>query len=318
MPRDESAARCLDSVSSHRMYGCRSEWVMNDAESWTHGWAQLDNVVLHYIEAGEPENPLVVLLHGFPEFWYAWRHQIEALAAEFHVVAPDLRGYNRSEKPSGIESYQLNRLVGDVTDLIEYFGAEQASVVGHDWGGVIAWELGHRYPACLERLAVLNAPHPGALERELHSPAQLARSWYAFAFQLPRVPEFLLERIDGWLGALLRDGPSAAFDESDIERYEHAIARPGALTAALDYYRAFGRSQLRRWFGGEHEARNKTIDARTLVIWGERDRALGVELTRGLDRWVPNNRIEYLPEASHWVQNDAPERVNELLEGFLA
>jgi pimeloyl-ACP methyl ester carboxylesterase len=292
---------------------------MNDsARPWTHGWAQLDGVVLHYVEAGEPGDPLVVLLHGFPEFWYAWRHQIEALAAEFHVVAPDLRGYNRSEKPSGVESYQLNRLVSDVVDLIDYFETGQAHVVGHDWGGVIAWEFGHRYPERLERLAVLNAPHLGALERELRSPAQLARSWYTLFFQLPRLPEFLLQRTN-WLATLLRTDPtSAAFDERDIERYEHAIARPGALTAALNYYRAFGRSQLRRRLGDGHGDRKRTIDARTLVIWGERDRALGIGLTAGLDQWVPGVRIERLPEASHWVQNDAPERVNELLEEFLA
>jgi pimeloyl-ACP methyl ester carboxylesterase len=291
------------------------------SESWTHGWAQLDSVVLHYVEAGDPDDPLVVLLHGFPEFWYAWRHQIESLAADFHVVAPDLRGYNRSEKPCGVESYQLNRLVDDVVALIEHFGAEQANVVGHDWGGVIAWEFGHRYPEHLERLAILNAPHPAALEHELRSPAQLARSWYALVFQFPRVPEFLLGSIDGWLATLLRNDPTnAAFDEGDIERYEHAIARPGALTAALNYYRAFGRTQLRRRFGrdGEQGERNQTIDARTLVIWGEQDRALGVELTEGLEQWVPDIRVERLPEAGHWVQNDAPERVNELLEAFLA
>jgi pimeloyl-ACP methyl ester carboxylesterase len=295
---------------------------MNESgEPWRHGWARLDSVVLHYVEAGEPGDPLVVLLHGFPEFWYAWRHQIEALAAEFHVVAPDMRGYNRSEKPPGVRSYRLDRLTGDVARLIDYFGVERASVVGHDWGGVIAWEFGHLHPERLARLAVLNAPHPVALERELRSPAQLVRSWYALVFQLPRIPEFLLERTDGWLGALLRTDPtSAAFDERDIERYERALARPGALTAALNYYRAFGRGQLRRWVGrdGEHEGRNPTIETPTLVIWGERDRALGVELTRGLDRWVADIRIERLPEASHWVQNDAPKRVNDLLRGFLA
>ena len=294
---------------------------MNDsATPWTHGWAHLDSVVLHYVEAGEPENPLVVLLHGFPEFWYAWRHQIEALAAEFHVVAPDLRGYNRSEKPPGVDSYRLDRLTGDVTDLIDHFGAERASVVGHDWGGVVAWEFGHRHPERLERLAVLNAPHPAALERELRSPAQLARSWYALFFQLPRIPEAVLERTDGWLDSILRTDPTnAAFDESDIERYERAIAQPGALTAALNYYRAFGRSQLRRWFGlAGSNGRDPTIEAETLVIWGERDRALGVELTEGLGRWVSDVRIERLPEASHWVQNDVPEKVNELLGEFLA
>ena len=295
---------------------------MNDpATSWTHGWAHLDSVVLHYVEAGEPENPLVVLLHGFPELWYAWRHQIEALAAEFHVVAPDLRGYNRSEKPPGVGSYRLHRLVDDVVELVDHFGVERANVVGHDWGGVIAWEFGHRHPERLEHLAVLNAPHPGALDRELRSSTQLARSWYALFFQLPRIPEAILERADGWLGALLRTDPTnaAAFDEADIERYEHAISRPGALTAAIDYYRAFGRSQLRRWVGlAESNGRNPTVETETLVIWGEQDRALSTELLDGLDRWVPGVRIERLPEASHWVQNDAPERVTDLLEEFLA
>ncbi|EMA52970.1 alpha/beta fold hydrolase [Halococcus thailandensis] len=296
---------------------------MNDPEHepWTHEWAQLDSIVLHYVEAGDPDDPLVVLLHGFPEFWYAWRNQIDSLAAAgFHIVAPDLRGYNRSEKPSGVGSYRLDRLVDDVVELVDHFGVERANIVGHDWGGVIAWELGHRRPDRLDRLAVLNAPHPEALERELRSPAQLARSWYALFFQLPQVPEAILGRTDGWLGALLRTDPSnpTAFDESVIERYEHAISRPGALTAAIDYYRAFGRSQLRRWVGlAESNARHPTIEAETLVIWGEQDRALGTELLDGLDRWVPDVRIERLPEASHWVQNDASEPVTDLLEEFL-
>ncbi|WP_256685802.1 alpha/beta fold hydrolase [Halococcus qingdaonensis] len=290
--------------------------------SWTHDWAHLDSIVLHYVEAGDPDDPLVVLLHGFPEFWYAWRNQIDSLAAAgFHVVAPDLRGYNRSEKPPGVDSYRLKRLVDDVVELVDHFEAERANVVGHDWGGVIAWEFGHRRPDRLDRLVVLNAPHPEALERELRSPTQLARSWYALFFQLPRVPEAILKRTDGWLGELLRTAPanSAAFDESAIERYEHAIARPGALTAAIDYYRAFGRSQLRRWFGlTDSSGRHPTIEAETLVIWGEQDSALGTELLDGLDRWVPDARIERLPDASHWVQNDAPEPVTDLLEEFLA
>jgi pimeloyl-ACP methyl ester carboxylesterase len=297
---------------------------MNDrkSEPWTHEWGKLDSIVLHYVEAGDPDDPLVVLLHGFPEFWYAWRNQIASLAAAgFHVVAPDLRGYNRSEKPSGVGSYRLERLVDDVVELVDHFGVGRANVVGHDWGGVIAWEFGHRRSDRLERLVVLNAPHPEALERELRSPAQLARSWYALFFQLPRVPEAILERTEGWLGALLRTDPtnSTAFDESDVERYEHAIARPGALRAAIDYYRAFGRSQLRRWVGlAESNGRNPTIESDTLVIWGEQDSALGTELLDGLDRWVPGVRIERLPGASHWVQNDEPERVTALVEEFLA
>ena len=295
-------------------------------EPWTHGRAILDDVGLHYVEAGELGDPLVVLLHGFPEFWYAWRRQIPALAdAGFHVVAPDMRGYNRSSKPRGVDSYRLERLTADVVGLIEQFECETATIVGHDWGGVVAWELDHRHPSVVERLVVMNAPHIDRFERELHRPAQLARSWYAGAFQLPKLPEFVLQGNERWwLGAMLRRGPTnpAAFDETDIERYERAISHPGALTAALNYYRAFGRTQLSRHLGvfgsgGQTGGRAATIDVPTLLIWGERDPALGVTLTEGLDRWVPDIRVERLPDASHWVQNDAPDRVNDLLVAFV-
>ena len=277
-----------------------------------HRYAFVNGVRLHYVEAGSGR--LVVLLHGFPEFWYCWRHQIGALAAAgWRVMALDLRGYNESGKPAGIESYRIEKLVGDVAGLIAHAGAERAAVVGHDWGGGIAWTLAMREPRLVERLAILNAPHPAAFVRELRTPLQLLRSWYMFFFQLPCLPELLFSAGDYALieRSLRNEAAPGAFTDADIRAYKKALAQPGALTAAINYYRA----AFRHFRALESDV--PTITAPTLLIWGERDRYLGARLTEGLERWVPNLRIEKLPDASHWVQNDAPGRVNELLVGFL-
>jgi epoxide hydrolase 4 len=270
-------------------------------------------VRLHYVEAGD--GPPVVLLHGFPECWYCWRHQIGPLAdAGFRVLAPDQRGYNDSDKPRGVRNYRLSLLVQDVVGLIRHAGAERAAVVGHDWGGVLAWVVAMAHPEVVDRLAVLNAPHPLAYRRELANPAQLLRSWYVLFFQLPWLPERLLSA-RGYRfvrEALTRQaGRPGAFTPEEVRLYQEAMARPGALTAALNYYRALPR------FWGEALRAERTVNAPTLVIWGERDPYLGVGMTRGLERWVPNVRVERLPDVSHAVQNEAPERVNELLVEFL-
>ncbi len=281
-------------------------------EVWGHRRAVVNGVGLHYVEAGS--GPLVVLLHGFPEFWYSWRHQIPALAAAgFRVLAPDLRGYNESDKPAGVASYCLPLLAADVAALVSHAGAARAHVVGHDWGGAIAWWLAMHRPEVVARLAVLNAPHPAALLRELRTLRQLLRSWYVFFFQLPWLPEWLLSAGGhARLERTLRREPlrPGAFTEEDIRRYKEALSRPGALTAALNYYRAAFRHPA--------EARaTRPIQAPALLIWGEHDRYLGQRLTEGLEPWAPGLRVERLPEASHWVQNDAPERVNRLLIEFL-
>jgi pimeloyl-ACP methyl ester carboxylesterase len=281
---------------------------------WTHGETVVNGVRLHYVEAGR--GPLVVLLHGFPEFWYSWRHQLPALAAAgYHAVAPDMRGYNLSEKPPGVRSYRIEALTDDVTALIRHFHAPRATVVGHDWGGVVAWNAPLRAPALVERLIVLNAPHPAAFARALRGSAQLLRSWYAFAFQLPVLPELALSAFNfAAVGRLLRTDPvhRGAFTEDDIRRYKRALGRPGALTAAINYYRAALRrnpAELLRDPG--------RIEQPALLIWGEQDRALGVQLTEGLERWAPTIRVERIRDASHWVQNDVPARVNDLLLDFL-
>ena len=274
-----------------------------------HRFAQLSGVRIHYVEAGR--GPLVLLLHGFPEFWYSWRRQIPALAgAGFRVLAPDLRGYNLSDKPKGLENYRIDKIVGDVVGLIRHAGESRAAIVGHDWGGAIAWETAIRHPEVVQRLAILNCPHPAVFSRELHTWEQRARSWYMLYFQIPWLSEL---SILGSLKAIFRGDVArhGAFSASDLAEYYKAATRPGALTAALNYYRAAFRFERHRVL----RTRPK-IHAPTMLLWGEQDRYLGIRNTEGLEAWVSDLRIVRLPHASHWVQADAPEEVSRLLVGF--
>lgn len=283
-------------------------------ETWTHHTATVNGVRLHYVEAGG--GPLVVLLHGFPEFWYSWRRQIPALAAAgFRVIAPDLRGYNLSDKPAGVSAYQIEELTSDVAGLIREAGEDQAVVAGHDWGGVVAWDLAMHRPEVVRRLVILNAPHPAAYLRELRTPGQLLRSWYVFFFQLPWLPErFIRAGNFAVLERGLKQQPAhaGAFTDEDVLRYKEALSKPGALTAALNYYRAAFRRSPRELF-----RRVRPVAAETLVIWGLRDPYLVPRLTEGLEPWVPHLRLERIPDSSHWVQNDVPETVNRLMLEFL-
>lgn len=277
------------------------------AGPWTHHEAELDGVRLHWAEAGTGRP--VVLLHGFPEFWYGWRLQLPALAAAgFRAVAPDLRGYGRSERPRGLREYAIDRLVGDVAALAEHLGGP-VDLVGHDWGGVIAWCTSLFRPDVVRRLAIVNAPHPRVMARVLRESAeQRRRSWYAAFFQLPLLPEWALRRNDfALLERVFRRDPRrpGAYTDADIARYKDAFRPPGALRAAVDYYRAFRRYRP--------EGTDRPVRAPTLVVWGMRDRHLGPELLEGLDRYVPDLRVERLPNASHWVPADEPERLSALL-----
>jgi pimeloyl-ACP methyl ester carboxylesterase len=279
------------------------------------GYADLGEARLHYVEAGD--GPLVVLLHGFPEFWFSWRSQIPALAAAgFRVVAPDMRGYNLSSRPSKVSAYDIERLAADVRDLIHERGAERALLAGHDWGAVAAWVTAMNDPEVVERLAILNAPHPRRTLRGLRRPRQLARSWYMLCFQLPWLPE-LAVRARGWwaLRQLFEnEARPGAYTPQDIERYVEAWSQPGAPTGMINYYRA-----ALRQTPGRTEARIRPVEAPTLVIWGERDRHLGAELAEPERADVPNlERVVRLPEASHWVHRDEPERVSQLLVDFFS
>jgi pimeloyl-ACP methyl ester carboxylesterase len=286
-----------------------------------HCYAIINGVRLHYVEA-EPQAETVkgsaklcLLLHGFPEFWYSWRRQIPALAAAgFRVLAVDQRGYNESDKPRGVGNYRIDLLTADVAGLVAHAGVPRAHIVGHDWGGAVAWAVAMRHPEVVDRLVVLNAPHPAAFFRELRTPRQLLRSWYILFFQLPALPELFLRRGNyAFLDrALLREPVHRdAFSAAEVRLYKEALAQPGALTAAINYYRAAirYRRDARRTF--------RRVTAPTLLLWGERDPYLGRALTKGLEAWVPDLRVRCFPDASHWVQNDAPEQVNQALLAFL-
>lgn len=281
-----------------------------DESRITHGNAELSGVRLHYVEAGE--GPLVVLLHGFPEYWYSWRHQLLPLAdAGYRVVAPDMRGYNLSDKPAGVHPYSWPHLAGDVKELIEVLGETEATVVGHDWGAVVAWVVATVHPEVVTRLAILNVPHPAVMRWRIFRPGQLIRSWYVFFFQLPWVPELLL-KLTGYapIRWLFRTDPRrpGAFDEADIDRTIAALRQPGSPRAPISYYRAAVRDTL---LGRGMPA--GPIGCPVLVLWGEHDRYLGIDLAAPPTRWVPDYRLVRIPEASHWVQMDAPEKVNRHL-----
>jgi pimeloyl-ACP methyl ester carboxylesterase len=269
-------------------------------------------VSLHCVEAGE--GPLVLFLHGFPDFWYGWRRQLPALAAAgFRAVAPDLRGYGTSSKPRGVSSYGVRTLVGDVASLVEKLGAQRAHVVGHDMGAGLAWAFAMMHPDRLGRLGILNGPHPERMMTAMRDPVQLAKSWYVFALQVPWFPEQILRMDDyGVLTRAIRDEPTnrAAVTPEDLALYREAWSRPGALEAMLSWYRALFRP------GALVPVR--PIEAPALVLWGEAaDPHLGPGLATPSASFVPDARVVMLPGASHWVQHDEAERVNAELVRFL-
>jgi len=288
--------------------------MLTTTETWQHRDIITNGIRMHYVTQGT--GPLVVLLHGFPEFWYSWRHQIPFLAEHgYTVVAPDLRGYNDTDKPR--TGYSVSTLLRDIVGLIKGLGQEKAIIVGHDWGGALAWTFAQRYPQMTERLVVLNAPHPRAFMRELRTAKQLRKSWYIFSFQIPWLPEFILARGHAaMIGKMLYASAvqKSAFPQDVLARYRDAMSKPGALRAAINYYRATFRKSL--GVGGVSKAAT-TISAPTLLIWGDQDIALGIELTRGLELWVPNLQIRHLPDSGHWVQQEKPDTVNALLLEFL-
>jgi epoxide hydrolase 4 len=275
------------------------------------GFAEVGDVKLHYVEAGD--GPLVVLLHGFPEFWYGWREQIAPLVkAGYRVVAPDLRGYNLSSGPEGFDAYTADKIAGDIRGLIRELGAESAMVVGHDWGGTAAWTLAANHPEVVDRLVILNAAHPRKLNEGLRNLRQLLRTWYFFYFQFPRLPERRARRWNWrFFKRFLRDA-RPSYTAEELDRYVEAWSQPGAAKAIIDYYRAAVRLSSK-------QDELSPISTPTLVIWGQRDRYLGPKLAEPHHEDVPGlDRVERLPDASHWVHHDEAERVNELLVDFLA
>ena len=280
-----------------------------------HKWIETNGITLHLVQDGPPNGPLVILLHGFPEFWYGWRRQIPALAqAGYRVWAPDQRGYSRSDKPAGIAAYNLDELAQDVLGLIQAAGEEQAAVIGHDWGAGVAWWLAMKHPQAVRKLGILNVPHP-AVQRRLmrQDPGQLLRSWYMFFFQIPWLPEMLmsLNHYAGMARALEGSARPGTFTPEDLARYREAWSQPGALTSMIHWYRAIFRHPPR-------PAPDIRIHAPTRIIWGARDRFLKLEGARISLELCDQGELTVIPEATHWVQHEEAARVNELLLAFLA
>jgi pimeloyl-ACP methyl ester carboxylesterase len=287
------------------------------AETWQHRDIITNGIRMHYVTQGNEKGPLVVLLHGFPEFWYSWRYQITFLAEHgYTVVAPDLRGYNDSDKPR--TGYDVPTLIRDIQGLIKGLGREKAIIVGHDWGGALAWVFATRYPEMTERLIVLNMPHPAAMLRDLHRPQQLRKSWYIFFFQLPWLPEYALSRNHASeIGRILRGAAvqKQVFPREVTAKFQEAMSKPGAMTASLNYYRQL----FRRLPASLRQSPEDTprITAPTLLIWGEQDIALGLSLTEGLEQWVEHIQIRRIADSGHWVQQEKPELVNSFMLDFL-
>lgn len=292
---------------------------MADTAPWRHEYAHVNNIRVHYVTAGE--GPLMVMLHGFPECWYSWRHQIPAMAERFRVVAPDMRGYNQTEKPVGVGNYRMGALMGDVQGLINHLGESSAVVVAHDWGGGVAWPFAAYYPHMVDRLVILNCPPPAVLMRHLvNNRAQLRRSYYMFLFQLPLLPEAVMRARDYELIERAFRGwaiDKTAFSDHDITMFKEAAAKPGALTGGINYYRAAFRQFLRSPRQGGNEGAK--VRCPTLIIWGEEDQALGKELTYDFHMEVEGPlEIKYIPACSHWVQQEQPGLVNSYMREFLA
>jgi pimeloyl-ACP methyl ester carboxylesterase len=282
---------------------------------WQHRYIDTNRIRLHCVTQGEGE--LVVLLHGFPEFWYSWRYQIPALARHFKVVVPDLRGYNDSDKPAS--GYDLDTLCEDIRGTIAALGYRSAHIVGHDWGGAIAWHLAHRYPESLNRLAILNAPHPQQYVRDLAGNFdQLRRSWYVFALQIPTLPEWLIrQNLKQFVQNIFRDNAirKGAFGQEDNRIYQAALAKPGVLNAIVKYYRQLfaPKNWIESWTRSPDP-----ITAPTLVLWGEDDSFLSKTLAQGLDRFTAAPfKLRFISQCGHWIQQEVPQTVNRELLDFL-
>ena len=272
------------------------------------------DVRLHAVAAGPKDGPVVVLLHGFPEFWYSWRRQIEPLAAAgFRVIAPDQRGYNLSSKPSGAVRYAFAELVSDVIAIADQLGQKKIFLAGHDWGAVVAWSTALLHPQRIAKLAVLNVPHPSVMRRYMTTqPRQTRRSWYIFFFQLPYLPEALFSAFHFRLGArsLLRSSRPGTFSPDDLAQYRAAWSQPGALTAMINWYRALFRYRT--------PFPERTVHVPTRILWGERDVFLLSEMAHASMRYCTNAELFTFAGASHWLQHEEPARISQLLIDFFS
>ncbi len=273
-----------------------------------------NGIRLHVDQAGSADDPLVILLHGFPEFSCGWRKQIPYLVeAGYRVWAPDQRGYNLSDKPDGVAAYSLDELAADVIGLIDAAGEKQIFLVGHDWGALVAWWVASKYPDKLKKLVILNVPHGAVMRKHLRSSfTQLRKSWYIFFFQIPWLPEMLVKRQNWKMGieSLTRTSRRGTFTDSDLEKYRQAWSQPKAYKSMLNWYRAMIQKPSK-------PPASSRITVPTLLIWGAKDKFLGREMARPSIDLCDDGRLVFIEEATHWVQHEEADRVNKLIDTFL-
>lgn len=268
-------------------------------------------------EAGQGDD-VALFLHGFPESKHSWRHQLPLLAKlGWRAVAFDQRGYGDSSRPKGVKAYDLENLMADAGAVFDALGARRRLLIAHDWGAIVAWCFAMDRIRDLEGLVIMNVPHPAVFQADIrNNPAQRKKSWYVFFFQLPWLPELALTANGARaIGRAFSDMAvdKSRFTEADLAHYRQNALKPGAATAMVNWYRAGARNGMKKWAPGKAPV----IDIPTLMIWGEEDTALGIELTEGYGPYVRDFTLQRLPGVSHWVQQEAPEAVNARLESWL-
>ena len=319
-----AAVTCICATGQHKQ-AAKAEGRKKEAKAAMikHEYADVNGVRLHYATAGKGK--LIMFVHGFPEFWYEWKNQLAEFGQDYQAVAPDMRGYNLSSKPAGVDQYQVKYLVEDLRALAEKLGHKKFTLVAHDWGGAIAWAFAIAHPDYLDKLVIINAPHPGVFQRELRdNPAQQKASSYMLMFRSEQAEQILSANNYGTLvqivlGEGLKNG---VFTEEDKKAYIEAWSQPGALTGGLNYYRA---ARVGPPAEGDTNAANFAagmpsleVKVPTLVIWGEKDTALLTGNLDGLDKYVPNLTIKRIPDGTHWVIHEKPALVNGYMREFVS
>jgi len=288
---------------------------MQTETSHTQKLIRTNGITLNIVQAGPVDGELIILLHGFPEFWYGWRGQIDYLANEgYRVWAPDQRGYNLSDKPTDTASYKISELVADVIGLIHADGREQAHIIGHDWGAMVAWWTALLHPEAINKLGILNVPHPHVFEQTLRSDVrQLFKSWYAGMFQIPWLPERIVGA-GNWrimAEAMQKSGKRGSFTDADMEKYREAWSKPAAMTSMMNWYRAYVQHR-------PEPPADWRVRVPTLMIWGEKDRFLSARMAQPSIDLCDEGTLHTFDDATHWVQHDKADEVNALLSEFLA
>lgn len=281
---------------------------------YDHEFVDMNGITLHVVVAGPKDGEPVILLHGFPDFWYGWRKQIDYLAEQgYRVIVPDQRGYNSSDKPQGTAAYNLDQLSADVIGLMDYLKRDKVFVVGHDWGGGVAWFTANKYPERVKKLVILNVPHHSVFRKYLsENREQQRKSWYMYFFQLPWIPEGVLtvNRAEGLARTVLKSAQPGAFTDEDLAEYRKAWLQPGAMKGMINWYRAAVQTP-------PEKLNDRRITVSTLILWGKKDDALNWELAEKSLALCDDGRVIYFENASHWVQREEVEAVNRHISDFL-